>query len=141
MADRQNRARGVARRIAVARALRLLGLAAATPRTTALRSMAEAIETGQVDGDVTGIRSWFIQTRADLSPQWGPSLDAAEQGAVLAGERYGAVIQFRSGRGAQDAFVCISMRTVADLVKRANGEPDPCAEFERFQRQQDAAEV
>lgn len=74
MVDLNNRTWGTSMRELVAFVLRSQGVDTACPRSVQRRLSERIME--DYHGDVLGIPSWLAVTRADISPRFGPALDA-----------------------------------------------------------------
>ena len=142
MADADNRRRGRTFREAVAASLDLAGVAGARARQAGGRRTSEVLDDDAPPApDILGRPGgWYLATHADVAPRLGTSLDAAEQAAGLAGFDRAALVQYRRARPVGDAYVIMTLDTLATILRRDQADWSNPAEFERWAAEQVARE-
>lgn len=122
MPDARNVVRGRALRELVAMSLRGAGFENARHRTPPGRLSERIAMPDDERSDITGIENWFLGVHADLQPKWGTRLDAAEQGAALAGIQNSAVVEFRREADLDSFFVLMTFAQFKRLLHETRQE-------------------
>lgn len=97
-------------------------LAASTGREIRPRAQHARIsdEIGDTSGDVVGVDGLTIRTASARSMRLSESLDAAEWlAAERADDSLGVVVQARHGRETPEAYVVLSLESLAALIRRS----------------------
>ena len=119
MADQDNRRRGRVWRESVAFLLKLAGVDGAEARQVARTGPRDAFDDTMPQPDILGLPAgWYVNTRSDISPTWGASLDATEASAHLAEFENSAIVQYRRQRPTADAFVVMTLSQFAKILAR-----------------------